>query len=329
MKKLFIDEIEAGDQVIDFFLVRSKNLLSTRTGKPYLDLELQDKKGFVTAKMWDGVDKVEDLFERGDIVKIKASAQEYRGQLQIKIDDIRLPAPQENMDLQDFLPSTSGDVEAMHREIIELIESIDNEYLIELLTAFWEEEDFRSNFVRSPGARGIHHAYLGGLLEHTLNVTRLADKCAGIYPELDRDLLVAMAILHDVGKMVELDAGAEIVFTREGMLMGHISIGLEMISEKIKTIIGFPEELALKCKHILLSHHGELEFGSPVVPKIPEAMVLHYIDNLDAKAKIFFQAIEDDRNTAEEFTSYHRVMGRNIYKGAIENKKDDTAEDPK
>jgi len=213
------------------------------------------------------------------------------------------------------LPATSKDVEAMAESIVEFIESLKNPHLGALLRAFWNDDDFRRGFVRSPAARNIHHAYLGGLLEHTLNVTQLAEECAKLYPELDRDLLLTMAILHDIGKIKELGAEAEIIYTREGLLVGHINLGLEMLDEKIALVEDFPKELAIRCRHILLSHHGELEWGSPIVPKTPEAMVLHYLDNLDAKTNIFLRAISTDRNDAEEFTSYHRVMQRNIYKG--------------
>ena len=315
LKKVFIKDIRPEDEVVDFFLVRSKNKATAKNGKRYLDLELQDSTGVAAAKMWDGIERVEKLFERGDIVKIKAVAQSYRNELQIRIDDIRPPSPKENIPIEDFLPATEKDVEQMADQIAGIIESVTEPNLAALLRSFWDDDSFRHDFVRSPGARNIHHAYLGGLLEHTLNVTMLADHCAKLYPELNRDLLVAMAILHDIGKIRELEARGEIIFTREGLLMGHITIGDEMLSEKIAAIEGFPKELALRCKHILLSHHGELEFGSPIVPKTPEAIVLHFIDNLDAKIKIFLHAIETDQNEAEEFTTYNKVMNRNIYKG--------------
>ncbi len=323
LKKVYISDIKPEEPVVEFFLVRSKNRLTTRTGKPYLDLELQDKTGVVIAKMWDGVEKVDSSFNRGDIIKVKAFSQLYREQLQLKIDDLRLPASSEELPLEDFLPRTPRDVEEMTEKLIELIESVSEPNLAALLREFWEDDDLRSTFVRAPGARNIHHAYLGGLMEHTLNVTTLADQCAGLYPEMDRDLLVTMSILHDIGKMRELKAGSEIFYTREGMLVGHINLGLEMLNEKIARLPDFPEELASRCKHILLSHHGELEFGSPIVPKTPEAMVLHYLDNLDAKANIFISAISKDQNESEEFTSFHQVMRRNIYKGSLEEESED------
>jgi len=328
LKKLFVKDIKPEEPVVEFFLVRSKNRLTTRSGKPYLDLELQDKTGVIAAKMWDGVERVDSLFSRGDIIKIKGFSHLYRDQLQLKIDDLRLPASGEEVPLEVFMPRTPRDVEEMVEKLIELIESVSEPYLAALLREFWEDDDFRSDFVRAPGARNIHHAYLGGLLEHTINVAMLADKCAGLYPEMNRDLLVTMAILHDIGKMKELKAGSEIFYTREGMLVGHINLGLEMLDEKIARIPDFPEELAVRCKHIILSHHGELEFGSPIVPKTPEAMVLHYLDNLDAKANIFINAISSDRNESEEFTSFHQVMRRNIYKGGMEEEPENTETDP-
>jgi 3'-5' exoribonuclease len=319
MKKVFLKDINPEDEVVDFFLVRSKNIAVTKNGKRYLDLELQDSSGVAGAKMWDGVDRVEKLFERGDIIKIKAVAQKYRDDLQIRIDDIRTPTAKEQLDLEDFIPSTPKDPVKMTENIVELIESVKEKNLASLLRSFWEDDDFRRAFVRSPAARNIHHAYLGGLLEHTLNVALLADKCSQLYPELNRDLLLTMAILHDIGKIKELEATGEIVYTRDGLLEGHISIGLEMLNQRFALIPDFPAELALRCKHILLSHHGELEFGSPIVPKTPEAITLHFLDNLDAKTNIFVRAIDKDKNKAEEFTTFNKVMNRNIYKGPKES----------
>jgi 3'-5' exoribonuclease len=278
--------------------------------------------------MWDGIERVEKLFDRGDIVKIKAVAQSYRNELQIRIDDIRPPTPKEILPLEDFLPSTKKDVVQMENSIAELIKSVTDPHLAQLLMSFWDDDSFRHNFVRSPGARNIHHACLGGLLEHTLNVTYLAESCAKIYPELNRDLMISMAILHDIGKVKELEAGAEIIYTRQGLLVGHITIGIEMLNEKIAAIEGFPMELALRCKHILLSHHGELEFGSPSVPKTTEAIVMHFIDNLDAKTEIFLHAIATDQNETEEFTTYHKVMNRNIYKGHREDPSKNSDQEP-
>jgi len=323
LKKVYVRDVKPEEQVVEFFLVRSKNRLTTRAGKPYLDLELQDSTGVIVAKMWDGVEKVDSHFNRGDIIKIKGFSHLYREQLQLKIDDLRLPASGEELPLEAFLPRTPRDVEEMTEKLVELIESVSEPNLAALLREFWDDDDFRADFVRAPGARNIHNAYLGDLLEHTLNGTVLAEQSAGLYPEIDRDLLVAMAILHDIGKMKELKAGREIFYTREGMLVGHINLGMEMLNEKIARLPEFPQELAARCKHILLSHHGELEFGSPIVPKTPEAMVLHYLDNLDAKANIFIHAISKDQNDSEEFTSFHQVMRRNIYKGMLDEESED------
>lgn len=315
MKKLFVADISAGDEVVDFFLVRSKNVSKTRNGNPYLDLELQDRTGVINAKMWDNVDKYESLFKRGDIIKIKAVAETYRDKLQIKINQIRLPTDKETLDPADFTPSTQKHIPSMLEELLGFIENIQNSHLKAVLQSFFDDESFRSAFSSSVAARNIHHAYVGGLLEHTLQVTKMSAYCAQIYPELDGELLIAMAILHDIGKVKELKSEADIIYTTEGFLLGHISLGLEMLNEKISAIENFPEELALKMKHILLSHHGELEFGSPIVPKMPEALALHYLDNLDAKSHIALNAIEKDRNIEEPFTEFHRVMERNFYKG--------------
>lgn len=316
MKKLFVKDISPGDEIVDFFLVRSKNVAKTKLGNPYLDLELQDRTGIITAKMWDNVDKYESIFKRGDIIKIKAVAETYRDKIQIKINQLRLPTDKETIDPADFTPSTEKHIPSMLEELLSFIENIQNPYLKTVLNLFFDDEYFRNSFCTAVAARNIHHAYVGGLLEHTLQVTKLSADCARIYQELDGELLVTMAILHDIGKVKELKSEGDIIYTTEGFLMGHISLGLEMLNQKISAIEGFPEELALKMKHILLSHHGELEFGSPIVAKMPEALALHYLDNLDAKTHIALNAIEKDRNKDELFTEFHRVMERNFYKGS-------------
>lgn len=315
MKKLFIENISPGDEVVDFFLVRSKKVGSTRTGKPYLDLELQDRTGIATAKVWDDAEKYDPKFKRGDVIKIKAYAESYRDQTQIKISQIRLATENEAIDLADFVPATDKDIPAMLEEVKGFIAGIENRHLAALLGSFFGDEQFVDGFKNGIGARNIHHAYRGGLLEHTLQVVKLADSCAALYPDLDRDILIAMSILHDIGKIRELASSNEFIYTTEGYLIGHIPLGLQMLDERIRGIEGFPEELALRAKHILISHHGELEFGSPVVPKTPEAIVLHYIDNLDAKTNLILRAIAKDKNETEEFTEYNRVMERNFYKG--------------
>lgn len=315
MKRLFIEDISPGDEVVDFFLVRSKNLSTTRAGKPYLDLELQDRTGLVSAKVWDRAEDFDPLFKRGDLIKIKATAESYREQTQLKVAQIRVPTDKETLDQGDFLPATKKNVDDMWDELEEIIEGVEHPFLSQLLVEFFGDEQFLEMFRRSVAARNIHHAYLGGLLEHTLQVVKLAVTCTEMYPELDRDLLVTTAILHDIGKVRELETVAEIIYSTEGYLIGHISLGMQMLEDKIRTIEGFPHELGLRCKHILISHHGELEWGSPVVPKMAEAIVLHYLDNLDAKTKQVFQAIEKDKNVGEAFTEYNRVMGRNFYKG--------------
>jgi len=315
MKKLFIEDISPGDEVVDFFLVRTKKVGSTRVGKPYLELELQDRTGVLPARLWDKAEEYGPTFKRGDLIKIKAYAESYQERTQIKISQIRIPNQTEKLDMNDFVPSTRKDVPAMIEELKGFIAGIENEHLAALLRAFFDDENFMLAFTQSIAARNIHHAYRGGLLEHTLQVTRLAASCASLYPELDRDLLIAMSILHDIGKIRELESEKEFLYSTEGYLLGHISLGLQMLDERIRGIEGFPHELALRAKHVLLSHHGELEFGSPVVPKTPEAIVLHYLDNLDAKTNLVLEAINKDKNRDEAFTEFHRVMERNFYKG--------------
>jgi len=309
-----IKDLTLGQSIAEFYLVKSKKKSTTRNDKPYLDLELQDKTGLIKAKVWDDADQVDRECSRGDVVKVQAEVEQYRDVLQLKIKRLRRAEPEE-ADLAELLPTTEKDAGALLNDLRELIATIKNPSLRQLLELFFADPDFVSKLTTSAAARNIHHSYRGGLLEHIHTMTRIAAFLVeNIYPALDRDLVIAGAILHDVGKIQELDSEREISYTREGFLQGHIHLGVKMIHEQAAAVPGFPPELLLHLEHIVLSHHGEREWGSPVLPATPEAMLIHHVDNLDAKTTMVLEAIKGDKNLDEEFTEYHRTLERHLYK---------------
>ncbi len=308
-------ELKQGENFIGFYLVKSKRLRQTRDGSYYLDLDLQDNSGVVNARVWDNAEEYAELFARGDILKIQGIASEYKDQLQIKIQRLRKAQADDPVNWEDLIPSTRYDVEQMLSEVKEILEQITNPHLKNLIELFFQDEEFMEKLKKSPAARNIHHSYLGGLLEHIWKMSRIARFLVEeIYPELNTDLVLAGIFLHDLGKILELDYSPVIAYTRKGYLQGHIYLGLKLVNEKIRQLEDFPEDLQLELEHIILSHHGEREWGSPVLPATPEAMLIHHIDNLDAKLAMVREAIESDLNEEEEFTSYHPVLARHLYK---------------
>ncbi len=311
----YIKDLEVGEKVVDFFVVKSKRNLTTRNNKPYLDLDLADNSGQVNGKVWDRALELSDLFQRGDVIKIKAVVEQYMDKKQLKISDVRPVTKEDELDWESLIRTSARKPDDMMAELKDLVDSIESPPLRELLEAFLEDPELMEGFKISAAARNVHHVYQGGLIEHTLNVTGIALSACDIYgPDLDRDLLVAGSLLHDVGKVRELDSRIEIGYTNEGYLIGHVALGSAMLREKIAGIPEFPPDLAMELEHIILSHHGEKEWGAPVMPMTPEAMVVHCADNLEAKTKILLASIEEDPNEDEEFTQYHRTLGRHFYK---------------
>jgi len=316
MTRQEIKDLKAGDKVLEFYLVKSKRNKVTRNNKPFLDLDLADKTGTINAKIWDNADSFSEMFQRGDVVKVKGVVEDYQGTRQLKVQTLQPAGEKGEFDWADLLKSTPLDRDAMRAYLSEQIASIKDDYLRALLEAFFKDESFTGPFFTSSAARNVHHAYLGGLLEHTVKVTKIAAFAAErLYPDqVDRDLLITGAILHDIGKMRELDSSAEISYTTEGYLLGHVVIGATMLRERAAAIPDFPKDILIELEHILLSHHGEREWGAPVVPMTPEAMIIHYADNMDAKTQIALAAVAEDPNQDEKFTEYHKTMGRHFYK---------------
>jgi len=313
MKKQFITDIRAGDRVDDIFVLSEKILSQKKDGNNFLNITLSDKTGTIKGVVWDNVDQIAAGITSGDFAHVNGSVSEYRGTLQVVIK-IMEPFPSDRIDPSDFLPQTSRDIEGMFERLVKRMESIATDYLKALIDAFFKDKEFVNKFKTAPAAKKMHHAYIGGLLEHTLSMTSLADKIAGHYSGINRDLLLSGAILHDIGKVDEFEYQFKIDYSDKGRLLNHIVIGLKMVDEKLSEIKYFPEDQVLLLKHLIVSHHGTREFGSPEPPKTIEAVLLNYIDEIDSKVNAIrdFIAAEDPDET---WTSYHRLLERHFYKG--------------
>ena len=313
MSKVFVNEIRDRNQVDSVFLVKEKITAMAKNGKPYLTLKLMDKSGEVDAKVWDNIDTVEALFDKDDFIAIRSKASVYLGKMQLVISELRR-VPEEEVVLADFLPETEHDIREMETELAALVDSLRDPFLKRLLASFFDDPGIMACYRTAPAAKGMHHVYLGGLLEHSLGVARLVDRIVPLYPDLNRDLLIAGALLHDVGKVREMSYLRSFDYTDEGKLIGHITIGVEMIHEKVATIADFPPQLAMLVKHIILSHHGQYEFGSPKRPKTIEATILNYLDDLDSKINGIRTHIRKEPDSPSSWTSYHRLYDRYFYK---------------
>ena len=271
MKKVFIEQVTAGDTVDDVFVLAEKTLARKRNGENYLNPTLADRTGRIKGVVWDNVEKTVQSVQSGDFVRLSGDVAEYRGALQLVVKQLER-CPPEAVDPADFLPATSRDVEQMFSRLTDLTAAMNDKELKDLFALYWADTQFVERFKKAPAAKQMHHAYLGGLLEHTLGVTRLADTIASFYPAIDRDLLLTGAILHDLGKLVEFSYDSfPYDYSDRGRLVGHMVLGIEMIQDRIKSLPGFPGETADRLKHLILSHHGRHEFGSPVLPMMLEA----------------------------------------------------------
>lgn len=318
MKNLFASQIQERDWVDTIFLVRDKIVGMAKNGKPYLTLKLMDRTGEVEGRIWDRVDEFASQFERDDFVKVAGKASLYMGKMQLVIQELA-KLRDESVDLADFLPVAARPADEMQADLKSRVASIADPFLRALLQTFLDDREFLAAYSRAPAAKAMHHVYLGGLLEHSLAVASLADDICKRYPGLNRDLLVTGALLHDVGKVNELRYVRSFEYTDVGKLIGHIVIGVEMIEEKIRSLPGFPLELAILLKHLLLSHHGQYEFGSPKRPKTLEAVVLNFIDDLDSKINGVRTHLDKEPDSESAWTQYHRFYDRYFFKGFGEN----------
>ena len=313
-KKKFVSDITAGDGVDDVFILSEKNMGHRRDGNPFLNLTLADKTGQISAVVWDNVAQITTCAGAGDFVKVSGTAGEYRGKLQLVVKSLSTESVND-VAPQDFLPTTHRNIDTMIDRLRALTDTIHTKSLRALMDAFWNDGQLVQLFKQAPAAKKMHHAYLGGLVEHTLSMALLADKVAGHYSGVDRDLLIVGAIFHDIGKVRELTYDASIDYTDEGRLLSHITIGLEIIDAIIQTLDDFPDQKATLIKHMIVSHHGAREFGSPEPPKTLEAVLLNYIDEIDSRVNAIREFMANDDPTAQ-WTAYHRLLERQFYKGA-------------
>lgn len=311
MGKFYVADIKERDLVEAPFLVTDKVLVTAKTGTRYIKVRLRDRTGEIEGRIWEEVEERGNLFERGDFVMVKAEAVQYQGRLQLNVLELRV-CSEEEITLEDFVPPPRRDPGEMLQELKELASEIGDPYLRRLVMAFLRDEAFLQDFLRAPASRTLHHARLGGLLEHTLSVAKLVEKLRGHYEGVDWDLLMAGAILHDVGKVRELRGGPAFEYTSDGKLLGHIVLGVEMVSKKIEAIEGFPEERAMLLKHLIISHHGRYEWGSPKRPKTIEAELLHRLDDLDAKVEGILEWIGKGEG---RWTEFHRGFERAFWRG--------------
>lgn len=307
----YIHDLHDGDMIKEIYLCKQKQTLQTKAGKNYYSLVLQDMTGTIDAKVWDLNNGI-GHFEAMDYIEVHAQVILYQGNPQLNIRQIR-KAEAGEYEISDYMPCSPFDTEQMYRELLSLIQSVKNPYLHQLLESFFVNDTvFIQDFKKHSAAKSIHHGFIGGLLQHTLAVTRLCDYMASQYPIIHRDLLITAAICHDIGKLHEISDFPENDYTDEGQLIGHIVKGTMMVEQKIQTIDGFPVKLGNELKHCILAHHGELEFGSPKKPALIEAVALSFADNTDAKLQTFTEALSANTNANTDWLGYNRLFESNI-----------------
>jgi 3'-5' exoribonuclease len=313
MKKQFVSGLKAGDGIDDVFVLAEKNVAHKKDGKPYLNLAFSDKSGLLKGVVWDQVEAIGAVANSGDLVQVKGAVSEYRGELQLVVKAMA-PFSTASADPSDFLPATARNIEAMWERLTGMTRNMKTPHLRALFDAFWKDEALVQRLKASPAAKKMHHAYVGGLLEHTVSMALLCERIAGHYSGIDMDLLLAGIILHDIGKTVELTTGFGFDYSDSGRLLSHIVLGLQMVDEKLKQVPDFPEDQAVLLKHMIVSHHGSRQFGSPEPPKTLEAVLLHYIDEIDSKVNSIREFIAKE-DSGENWTPYHRLLERHFYRG--------------
>lgn len=309
----FIEGLREGMHVSDVYLCKQKQIALTKAGKEYGNLILQDKTGTIDSKIWDLSSPGIGNFETMDYVFVEADVTMFQGTYQLNVKRIRV-ADENEFYPGDYLPVSKKDIHAMYDDFIALVNSIKNPFLNRLVSSYFiDDADFVRKFKFHSAAKSVHHGFVGGLLEHTLSVAKLCDYYAGYYPRLNRDLLLTAAMFHDVGKLYEISPFPENDYTDDGQLLGHIVIGTEMLGERIRSIPDFPAKLATELKHCILSHHGELEYGSPKKPALLEALALSFADNTDAKMQTMIEVLQSAGDN-QGWLGYNRLMETNIRK---------------
>jgi 3'-5' exoribonuclease len=314
MKEIFVaDAAKFENQaIVAFFAVTTKQLRSRKDGGQYLATTLGDRTGQIESRMWDNFAEIAAGFEEGDVVKVRAEVCRFNGRFQLNLEKLRRATPDE-FEMADYVPHTRKDVEELWSTLIRSVDSFSNPWLQALVRSFLEDPAIASAFREAPAAKSLHHAWMGGLLEHVVSLMGICELAAQHYPEINRDLLLTGVIFHDIGKLQELRWGMTFDYTLEGQLVGHIAIAIGMIEKKLAAMPEFPPTLRILVEHMVLSHHGRLEFGSPKLPMIPEAVLLHYMDDLDAKMHTMrseFERHEAQGAEPGEMTDWVRSMER-------------------
>jgi 3'-5' exoribonuclease len=316
MSKQMVTELQPNQSVSSYFAVTERSLQPFKN-KPgsFLNLVLSDRSGSVSARAWDNAEALGEVCVPGAVVVVEGRVEEYRGKLQLIIEDAAV-CPEGDYDRSDLVECTKKDVAELLGQLLDYLAQVESPHLRELLERFFGDEGFLGRFMEAPGAKALHHSHVGGLLDHTVSVARILCTVADLHPELNRDLLIAGALLHDVGKLGELMVDTSINYTDTGRLIGHIVLTDRWVRAQINTIDGFPAELDNTLNHLLLSHHGQKEYGAPIVPMTAEACALHYADNLDAHVQFFVQAIEQGEASGNSWTEYQRLFDRYLYIGS-------------
>lgn len=311
MKMRYIETFHEGNHISDIYLCKTKQIQLTKTGKEYGNLILQDKTGTIEAKIWDLSSPGVGEFDAMDYVHIEADVTLFQNANQLNVRRIRTAREGEYVEA-DYLPVSKKEIGKMYEELLGFVRSVKNPWLNQLLSGYFvEDKEFAKAFQFHSAAKTVHHGFVGGLLEHTLSVVKLCDYYAGYYKTLNRDLLLTAAMFHDIGKMQELSRFPENDYTDDGQLLGHIMIGTEMISERIRQIPDFPPRLASELKHCILAHHGELEYGSPKKPALLEALALNFADNTDAKMETMIEALNAGGEN-KGWLGFNRLLESNI-----------------
>jgi 3'-5' exoribonuclease len=307
----YIKDLKEGDRLFDIYLCKHKQAAVTKNGKPYESVVLQDKTGTIDAKVWEPNNPGIGEYDTLDYIEVYGDVTNFQGALQVSVKRIRV-CSEDEYNSSDYLPISSKNIDEMYAELTGIIDSIENIYLKKLLEAFFvKDEEFIKNFKNSSAAKTVHHGFVGGLLEHTLSVTKLCDYYCTVYPILKRDLLLSAAMCHDIGKTRELSPFPMNDYTDDGQLLGHIVIGSQMIAERAALIEGFPHELLAQMQHCILAHHGKYEYGSPKLPAIIEALALNYADDTDAKLETFKEILESNQDNSG-WMGFNRLFETNL-----------------
>ncbi len=317
MKSVYVRELRSRNEgdVEGVFVVIEQKVKPTKNGQPYIELVIGDATGEMKAVVFDDVERLSAILRPSSVIKVRAQLQRFGRDRNLKIADAH---PVLDYEISDLVPTTDKNIGQMYAELLLFVERVSNKFLKKLLLSFFGDSDFAEQFKMAPGAKKMHHAYIGGLLEHTLEVTKFADATREVVPQVKRDILITGGLLHDIGKVREYTWFPRIDRTDEGRLMGHIAIGYEMAKQKIERIRDFPENLAMHILHIILSHHGQQEWGSPIVPMTTESMIIHFADNMSAKLWMFQHAEAPDESA--RWSEFHRGLARYVFFGGDEEK---------